>query len=105
MTTTDDPRLDNLRWTLQPHSSRAHLWLGAATACGRSDPGQPTLHPQRCLRCLAYAIGWLDRNDHQPGRWPNPLGDGPLPISAARAAEHRRVLLAGLREAVPQRSP
>lgn len=88
---SDDPRIDGLRWVAYPGRTDAHLWLGTATACGRTQPGQPTVRDRRCARCLAYARGWLDRGDWQPGRWPSPVG-GRLPVSREEQAANRAVL-------------
>ena len=101
MTVADDPRIDSLRWITTPRSALAHLWLGNGTPCDAQGPGRPTLSARRCARCTAYAQGWLDRNDYVKGRWPNPLGDGPLPCSRDQQAANRRRLLRALQQAPP----
>ncbi|MFC8339222.1 hypothetical protein ACFUJX_19735 [Streptomyces rubiginosohelvolus] len=63
--TSPDPRVGTLRWTT--HRGLDHLWLGKASACGRTfltlRRGNDANVPY-CTTCLAYAQGWLDRHTH-----------------------------------------
>lgn len=78
-----DPRVPTFRWAALDRYRKAHIWLGAATACGlemrwtlqtwKPDAGQ------MCPACRGYVQGWLDRHDNGPS--PEPQTGTPVPLA------------------------
>ncbi|MFE4818562.1 hypothetical protein ACFRFU_19445 [Streptomyces sp. NPDC056704] len=78
-----DPRVPTFRWAALDRYRKAHVWLGAATACGLAmrwtlQTWKPEAD-QMCPTCRGYVQGWLDRHDH--GNNPQPGQGVPVPLA------------------------
>ena len=78
-----DPRIPTFRWAALDRYRKAHVWLGAATACGLGmrwtlQTWKPDAD-QMCPACLGYVRGWLNRHDH--GANPQPAPGIPVPLA------------------------